>query len=302
LSAGAFGSPAILMRSGVGPGQELADLGIRCVAERASVGKNLQDHPELNIQFWLNCKLGLYSTTRFPGSAKALLQWLLFKTGVGASNPFEAAAYVRTRAGIKAPNVKWEFVPLALQNVSYKPQPAPSFAIYTTLMRVASRGQLSLASADPNDAPNILFNYLSAPEDLDDLRRSLHLKRELVRQAAFERVAGDEIEPGASVRSDDEIDAWIRANLGTAFHPGGTCRMGPASEPTSVVDEQLRVIGVESLRVADASIMPELVSANLNATTIMIGERAADMLAGVPALPKLSLPYWTHPAWQTEQR
>ncbi len=302
LSAGAFGSPTILLRSGIGPAQELARLGIDPLAERSSVGRNLQDHPEVYIQFWLKQKLGLYATTRFPGNALALARWVLLKTGPGASNPFEAAAYVRTRAGIMAPDVKWEFVPLAVQNVTYEPQALPSFAICTTLMHSESRGHLSLASAVPQDAPKILFNYLSAPNDLETLRRSMLLKRELVQQVSFRTVAGDEIDPGPQVRSEDEIDDWIRANLGTAFHPGGTCRMGPAGRAESVVDPQLRVIGVDGLRVADASIMPELVSANLNATTIMIGEKAADIIAGRQALPKLKLPFWTPSGWETRQR
>ena len=301
LSSGVFASPAILMRSGIGPGDELCSLGIEPIVELPGVGKNLQDHPEINIQYWCNKPLGLYATTRLPGTIAAGLRWFLFKDGVAASNQFEAQAYSRTHAGIRYPNVKWDFLTLAIDRETYKPHPGPSFSLFTTFMRSKSRGALTLTSQDPRASPRILFNYLESPDDLVQLRTSVRLKRELVRQPAFQELAGAEIAPGLDVGTDDQIDEYIRQTLTTALHPNGTCRMGPAEDNMSVVDTQLRVIGVDGLRVVDASIMPMGVSANLNATTIMIGEKAADMIAG-RTLPKLELPHWINENWETRQR
>lgn len=301
LCGGVFASPAILMRSGIGIGDELRALGIKPVIDSPGVGRNLQDHPEINVQYWCKGPLGLYATTKLPGMIAAGMRWFLFKSGVAASNQFEAQAYSRTHAGLRHPNVKWDLLPLALEEETYNPRPGPSFAIYTTLMRSKSTGLLRLRNRDPQESPRIVFNYLESPEDLEHLRASVRLKRELVSQPAFQEVAGAEIAPGPAAQTDDQIDEWVRQTVTTALHPSGTCRMGPVEDKMSVVNTQLRVIGMDGLRVADASIMPIGVSANLNAATIMIGEKAADMVAG-RALQKLPLPYWVNENWETRQR
>lgn len=299
VCGGSFASPAILMRSGIGPQETLRAAGITPVIQSPDVGRHLQDHPDVTIQFWAKRPVGLYSTTRGAKKIATGLQWFLAKSGTAASNQFEAAAYLRTKAGVEYPNIKLELLGLAFQHDSFLPHPGPSFQIHMTLLRAESRGSVRITSPDPSVLPKVVFNYLQDDRDVEVMRDAIKLTREIVGQRAFSDIAGDEIAPGRSVASDDSIEAWLRGHVATAYHPAGTCRMG--SDPESVVDPELRVRGVEGLRVADASIMPLEVSANLNATAIMIGEKAADLVLGKQLAP-VQARHWVNENWKVAQR
>ncbi|MGO6881404.1 choline dehydrogenase [Rhizobium ruizarguesonis] len=299
LCAGSFGSPNILMRSGIGCADELRALGIEPVVDAPEVGRNLQDHPDVTIQFWATKNVGLHSATHGFKKVMTGLRWFAFKTGLAASNQFEAAAYIRTRAGVEYPNLKLELLPLAFQHESFLPHPKPSFQIHMTLLRAQSRGRVSLTSRNAADRPTILFNYLQDRRDVEVMRDAIKLVREIVAQPAFNSLAGIEIAPGREIDTDDAIETWLKQHVATAYHPAGSCRMG--GDPQSVVDPELRVRGVEGLRVADASIMPLEVSANLNATAIMIGEKAADLVMGRSIAPS-NAPFWRNSRWDTLQR
>jgi choline dehydrogenase len=299
LSGGAINSPQILLLSGIGPAEMLRQHGIPVIADRAEVGRNLQDHPDLTVQYWCNAPVTLYPATRFPAKWLTGLRWFAARKGLAASNQFEAAAYIRTAAGIEHPDLKLELLPLAFQPESLTPHPGHAFQIHMTMLRAESRGAITLNSNDPAAAPSILFNYLSDPRDLATMRRAVRLTQEIVRQPALQAYARDEIAPGAAGVTDTALDAWIRNHIATAYHPSGTCRMG--GDPNSVLDPQLRVRGVDRLRVVDASIMPQVVSSNTNAPTIMIAERASDLIRGT-SLPPANLPYWVNTDWRTNQR
>ncbi|QEX25233.1 oxygen-dependent choline dehydrogenase [Hypericibacter adhaerens] len=299
VSGGSINSPQVLMLSGIGPADHLQSLGMAVVADRPAVGQNLQDHPDLTVQYWLKQPVSLFPATRFPGKWLTGLTWFLAREGLAATNQFEAAAFIRTRAGIDHPDLKLELLPLAFRPGSFAPHPGHACQIHMTMLRAESRGTLTLRSADPKASPRLQFNYLSDARDLETMRRAVRLTQEIVRQPALQAYVRDEIAPGPAGANEASLERWIRDNIATAFHPAGTCRMG--GDPDSVVDPQLCVRGVEGLRVVDASIMPQVVSANTNAPTIMLAERASDIIRGL-SLPASNLPYWTHPNWQTAQR
>jgi choline dehydrogenase len=299
LCGGAINSPQVLMLSGIGPADMLRQFDIPVVSDLAGVGGNLQDHPDLTVQYWCGPPVTLYPSTQRPAKWLAGLRWFATRRGPAASNQFEAAAYIRTDAGIEHPDLKLELLPLAFQPGSFKPHPGHAFQIHMTMLRAYSRGWIALKSRDPAAAPRIGFNYLGDPRDLATMRRAVSLTQEIVRQPAMQAFARGEIAPGPAGATDGALDDWIRDNIATAYHPSGTCRMGGNSD--SVVDPQLRVRGIEGLRVVDASIMPQVVSSNTNAPTIMIAERASDLIRGLSLSPA-NLPYWINPDWRTKQR
>ncbi|ACC73972.1 choline dehydrogenase [Paraburkholderia phymatum] len=301
LCAGAFGSPQLLQLSGIGPSDVLQAANVDVVHELNGVGKNLQDHPDLPVPFVCEKPVGLGAVTRFPRKQIVGAQWFLGKGGLAASNQFEAAAYLRTKAGIKYPDLKLELLGVGFQPDSFKPYPGYSFQIHMTLLRAASRGHLAIKSNSAAEKPLIKFNYLSESADREFYRDAFRITRELVAQPAFSEYSGKELAPGAEVKSDDEIDHWVAAHIATAFHPSGTCRMGPVNDERTVVTPDLKVRGVANLRVADASIMPLVVASNTNAPCIMIGERAADLLRGRKLSPE-ERPYYVAPNWETSQR
>ena len=302
VCAGSIASPQLLLLSGIGPSEGLARASIEPVHDLPGVGRNLQDHPDWTLQVECLKPVTLLKATRFPRKLLVGLEWFLFKQGIAASNQFEVSAYIRTRAGIRQPNLKLEFLPLAFQPGGFDPYPMPAFQIHTTLMAAESRGEVTLAGPDPNAAPQIRFNYLEAPQDLAAMREAIRLTREIVAGPKLAPFRGRELQPGNAVQSDSALDDWLRTNLNTAYHPSGSCRMGPARDPAAVVDPELRVHGFENLRVADASIMPTVVAANTNAVSIMIGDRASDLILGRAPLPPEDTPYWTNPQWDTRQR
>ena len=300
LAGGAINSPQLLLLSGVGPADELRRLGIDVVADLPGVGANLQDHLEIYVQHACTRPITLYSALKPLGMLKAGLSWYLFRGGAGSSNQFEAGGFIRSRAGVEHPDLQYHFIPIAMRYDGSGLRGQHGFQAHVGPMRPESRGRVRLRSADPRAAPSILFNYLSAERDRRELRDSVRLTREIFAQAAFEPWRGKELAPGADVRSDDEIDAFVRENVESAFHPCGTCRMG--TDEGAVTDGQTRVRGTEGLRVVDASIMPAIVSGNLNAPTLMLAEKAADLILGRPPPPPSNAPVWIAPNWRTAQR
>ncbi|MDW3222687.1 MAG: choline dehydrogenase [Paracoccaceae bacterium] len=302
LAASSINSPKILMLSGIGPAAHLAEHGIDVIADRPGVGQNLQDHLELYIQMAASQPITLYKHWNPVSKALIGAQWLFTKTGMGASNQFESSAFIRSRSGVPYPDIQYHFLPIA---VRYDGKVAPEghgFQAHVGPMRSISRGSVSLASADPDAAPRISFNYMSEEEDWTDFRRCIRLTREIFAQEAFKPFVKKEIQPGASLQSDEELDSFIREHAESAYHPCGTCRMGRADDLMAVVDPQARVIGVEGLRVADSSIFPRITNGNLNAPSIMVGEKVSDHLLGRDPLARSNDVPWLHPRWETSQR
>jgi choline dehydrogenase len=302
LAASSINSPKLLMLSGIGPAAELRAHGIAVVAERPGVGRNLQDHLELYIQQESVQPITLYSKLNLFSKAMIGAEWLLFKSGLGATNHFESAAFVRSRAGVEYPDIQYHFLPAAIRYDGRAAAKSHGFQAHVGPMRSPSRGSVTLRSADPRDRPVIRFNYMSHPEDWRDFRHAIRLTREIFAQAAFDPYRGREISPGSAVQTDAELDAFIREHVESAYHPCGTCRMGSPSDPMSVVDPECRVIGVDGLRVADSSIFPRITNGNLNAPSIMTGEKAADHILGRQPLAPSNQEPWINPRWRVADR
>ncbi len=302
LASGAFGSPQLLLLSGVGPADQLRALDIPVVADRPGVGENLQDHPEIYVQYAATRPVSLFPALKPWNKLKIGLQWILFRSGHGASNKFEVGGFIRSRAGIEHPNLQYHFLPLAINYDGTSPAGGHGFQAHVGPMRPTSRGRLWLRSADPKAPPAFVFNYMQTESDRQEMREAVRLTREIFAQPAFDGLRGAELAPGREARSDAEIDAFVRAHTESAYHPACTCKMGPEGDPLAVVDGGGCVHGVEGLRVVDASIMPDIVSGNLNAPTIMLAEKIADTIRGRAPLPRSEAPVWIHPAWETQQR
>ena len=280
VAASAINSPKILMLSGIGDAAQLAQLGIPLVADRKGVGANLQDHLEVYMQFQAKLPITLYKYWNILGKALIGAQWLFTRKGLGASNQFEACGFIRSDKGVEYPDIQYHFLPIAVRYDGKVAAGGHGFQVHTGPMRSASRGAVTLASADPKVAPKIVFNYMSQASDWRDFRKALRLTREIFAQAAMAVHVKTEIQPGQDLQSDAELDSFIRDHAESAYHPCGTCRMGRADDPLAVVDPECRVIGVEGLRVADSSIFPQVTNGNLNGPSIMTGEKAADHILG----------------------
>ena len=302
LAASSINSPKLLMLSGIGPAAHLAEHGIDVVADRPGVGANLQDHLELYIQMAASQPLTLYKHWNLFGKAMIGAQWLFTKTGHGASNQFESAAFIRSRAGVPYPDIQYHFLPIAVRYDGQAAAEGHGFQAHVGPMRSPSRGAVTLRSADPADDPVIRFNYMSTEEDWEDFRTCIRLTREIFAQEAFAPFVEHEIQPGADVQSDDELNGFIAEHAESAYHPCGTCRMGRRDDPMSVVDPEGRVIGVDGLRVADSSVFPRITNGNLNAPSIMVGEKVSDHLLDRDPLPRANDRPWVHPNWETSQR
>ena len=302
LCGGPINSPQLLKLSGVGPAAELGAFGIDVVANRPGVGENLQDHLEFTFQVASKQPITLFSHTGFIRRALIGAEWLLRGKGLGASNHFEAGGFIRSRAGVRYPDIQFHFLPMAVAYDGSTLAREHGFQAHVGPMRSKSRGWVRLKSPDPAEPPMIQFNYMSHSEDWTEMRSCVRLTREIFAQAAFDRYRGREIQPGTKCVSDEAIDAFVRERVDSAYHPSCTCKMGSPADPLAVVDPQTRVIGVEGLRVVDSSIMPSITNGNLNAPTIMIGEKAADMILGRAPLPASNAPYYLAPDWETKQR
>jgi choline dehydrogenase len=302
LCGGPINSPQLLKLSGVGPAAELRSLGIDVVADRPGVGENLQDHLELIFQVASKQPITLFSHTGLINRALIGAEWLMRGRGLGASNHFEAGGFIRSRAGVRYPDIQFHFLPMAAAYDGSTLAREHGFQAHVGPMRSKSRGAVRLTSPDPADPPRIQFNYMSHPDDWIEMRACVRLTREIFAQRAFEPYRGREIKPGADCVSDEALDAFVRDHVESAYHPSCTCKMGSPADPSAVVDPETRVIGVEGLRVVDSSIMPSITNGNLNAPTIMIGEKAADMIRGLDPLPASNAPYYVAPDWETKQR
>lgn len=302
IAASAINSPKLLMLSGIGDADHLQAHGIPVVADRKGVGQNLQDHLELYIQMAASQPVSLYKYWNLLGKAWVGLQWLLNKSGPGASNQFESAAFIRSRAGVEYPDIQYHFLPIAVRYDGKAAAEGHGFQAHVGPMRSPSRGSVTLRSSDPAEAPKILFNYMSHEKDWEDFRRCIRLTREIFAQEAFAPFVRHEIQPGADVQSDDALNSFIKDHVESAYHPCGTCKMGDATDPMAVVDPECRVIGVSGLRVADSSIFPQITNGNLNGPSIMVGEKASDHILGRPPLPASNKEPWIHPNWESHQR
>jgi len=302
IAASSINSPKLLMLSGIGPADQLKQHGIEVVADRPGVGQNLQDHLEVYIQQECTQPITLYSKLNLFSKAKIGAEWLFFKTGDGATNHFESAAFVRSKAGVEYPDIQYHFLPVAIRYDGKAAAQSHGFQAHVGPMRSKSRGSVTLRSANPRDKPVIKFNYMSHEDDWSDFRHCVRLTREVFGQDAFAPYRGAEIQPGANVQSDDEIDNFIREHVESAFHPCGTCKMGSVDDPMAVVDPECRVIGVEGLRVADSSIFPRITNGNLNGPSIMTGEKASDHILGRTPLTRSKQEPWINPRWEVSDR
>ena len=301
IAASSINSPKLLMLSGIGPAAHLAEHGIGILADRPGVGANLQDH--LEVYFQMASKLPITLYRYWNPLAKGLLgaQWLLTGKGLAASNNFESCGFIRSDAGVDYPDIQFHFLPFAVRYDGRAASEGHGFQAHVGPMRSPSRGDVRLSSSDPATPPRIRFNYMSTDEDWRNFRKALRLTREIFAQAAFEPFVKSEISPGAGVTSDAALDAFVREHAESAYHPCGTCRMGDRDDAKAVVDPECRVIGVQRLRVADSSVFPQITNGNLNAPSIMVGEKVSDHILG-RTLPRDASEPWIHPDWQTVQR
>ncbi len=299
---GAINSPQLLMLSGVGDGDQLKSQNIAVVNDLKGVGANLQDHLEIYVQMACTQPVTLYSATKPLNKLKIGLQWLLFRSGLGATNHFEAGGFIRSHKGVEHPDLQYHFLPMAVSYDGTSAVDGHGFQAHVGPMRATSRGHVRLQAPKPSTPPAILFNYMSTEQDRREMRAAIRLTREVFAQDAFIPFRGDELAPGRAAQSDADLDAFVRAFGESAYHPCGTCKMGLATDPLAVVDENLRVHGMQGLRVVDASVMPTIVSGNLNAPTIMIAEKAADMITDTAPLPASPSTTYSSVNWQHQQR
>jgi len=300
LSAGPINNPKLLMLSGIGPADHIAEMGISPTHSLPGVGENLQDHIEIYMQMECLQPVSIFKYYNLLGKAYVGARWLFTRTGLGASNQFEAGGFIRSRAGVEHPDLQYHFFPMAVRYDGKSPNDGHGFQAHVGPMRSQSKGWVRLRSANPDDAPRICFNYLSKTEDWQEFRAAVRLTREIFQQQSMTPFRGAELSPGPEVQSDADIDAYVRGAVESAYHPSCSCKMG--SDDMSVVDSNCKVIGLEGLRIADSSIMPSIVSGNLNAPTIMLAEKAADIIAGKESLEPSDAPVYVAQDYREQQR
>ena len=302
IAASSINSPKLLQMSGIGAPDVLKAAGIDVAHALPGVGENLHDHLEIYFQIKSKEPVTLYSKLNWFSKGLIGAEWVFFKTGLGTTNHFESCGFIRSAAGVEYPDIQYHFLPAAMRYDGKAAFAGHGFQVHVGPMRAKSRGFVRVRSKEAREAPQILFNYLTHPDDLPEWRRAVRLTRELFQQPAMQRYAGEEIQPGPKVSTDAGIDAFIREHCESAYHPCGTCKMGAVDDPMAVVDPECRVIGIEGLRVADSSIMPQVTNGNLNGPTIMIGEKASDHILGrTPMAPSNQEP-WINPDWKVSQR
>ncbi|KJK08170.1 MULTISPECIES: choline dehydrogenase [Pseudomonas] len=300
VSSGPIGSPHLLQRSGIGPQAVLKKAGIEVRHDLPGVGENLQDHSEIYIQYACKEPVTLNGKMNLLGKALIGLRWLLFKDGLGASNHFEAGGFIRSSKGLRWPDIQFHFLPAAMRYDGDKPFKGHGFMVLTGPNKPKSRGHVRALSADPYQHPEIRFNYLESEADREGFRRCVRLTREIIAQPAMDRFRGEELAPGPQVQTDEQIDAFVRANMESTMHPCGSCRMG--EDDMAVVDSSLRVRGLQGLRVIDSSVFPSEPNGNLNAPTIMLAERAADLVRGREPLAPATVQVGLVEGWEDDQR
>jgi choline dehydrogenase len=302
IAASSINSPKLLQLSGIGPAQVLKDAGVEVKHHLAGVGENLHDH--LEVYFQVKCTQPITLNGKLNIMSKGMIgaEWMLFHSGLGSTNHFESCGFIRSARGIAYPDIQYHFIPAAVRYDGKVAFAGHGFQAHVGPMRSKSRGYVRVRSNDPKDNPKILFNYMSHPDDWTEFRAAVRFTREIIGQKALAPFRAEEIQPGSSVETDDDIDAFIRDHAESAYHPTGTCKMGAADDTMAVVDPECRVIGVDNLRVADSSIMPLITNGNLNAPTLMIGEKASDHILGREPLPASNLEPWINPNWRESQR
>ena len=301
LCAGSIGSPALLQRSGIGPANVLQAAGIDVIHELPGVGENLQDHLEVYFQY--RCKQPITLNSKLDWFSKFLVgsQWLTSRTGLGSTNHFESCAFIRSRAGIRWPDIQYHFLPGAMRYDGRAAFEGHGFQVHVGPNKPTSRGSVRITGKAADAPLDIHFNYLSTEKDQLDWRTCLKLTREIMNQPAMDPYRGDEIQPAIDLSSDDEVDAWVRQNVESAYHPSCTCKMGADNDPMAVLNPECRVRGVENLRVVDSSVFPVITNGNLNAPTMMAAEKVADLIRGRRPLTETA-PYWIDEHWRECQR
>ncbi|MEZ7490787.1 choline dehydrogenase [Pseudoalteromonas distincta] len=300
LSAGSIGSPHILQLSGIGDTQSLEKAGVEVQHHLPGVGQNLQDHLEFYFQYkckqpiTLNGKLGIVS--------KGLIgaRWLLTRSGLGATNHFESCAFIRSKPGVEWPDIQYHFLPAAMRYDGRSAFAGHGFQVHVGHNKPKSRGSVTIASANPEQPPTILFNYLEHQDDIEGFRACVRLTRDIIEQSAFDEYRDEEIQPGKHIQTDEEIDAFVRQAVESAYHPSCSCKMG--EDDMAVVNSNTQVHGIEGLRVVDSSIFPTVPNGNLNAPTIMVAEKAADIILGKEPLQKSDVNVAITTNWQETQR
>ncbi|NNE63063.1 MAG: choline dehydrogenase, partial [Gammaproteobacteria bacterium] len=300
LSAGPIASPHILQLSGIGPGEVLKQAGIEVLHDLPGVGENLQDHLEFYFQF--RCKQAVTLNGKLDLWNKFLIgsRWFFTKTGLGATNHFESCAFIRSKAGVEWPDIQYHFLPGAMRYDGRAAFDGHGFQVHVGYNKPRSRGTIRAKTASISDKPEILFNYMQHQDDIEGFRACVRLTREIMAQKAMDAYRDSEIQPGESVQSDEEIDAFVRGAVESAYHPSCACRMG--EDDMAVVDSETRVRGIDNLRLVDSSIFPTIPNGNLNSPTIMLAERAADIIKGKGMLEPSDSVVGLGDDWQTRQR
>nr|WP_237157867.1 choline dehydrogenase [Shewanella psychrophila] len=300
LSAGSIGSPHILQLSGIGEADTLAKAGIEQVHELPGVGENLQDHLEFYFQF--KCLKPISLNGKLDPLNKLFIgtRWILNKSGLGATNHFESCGFIRSKPGLEWPDLQYHFLPAAMRYDGKEAFAGHGFQVHIGHNKPKSRGAVKVVSSDPHTAPSIQFNYLSHQDDIEGFRACVRLTREVINQPGLDEYRGEEIQPGISVQTDAEIDTFVRSSVESAYHPSCSCKMG--EDAMAVVDSETRVHGIQGLRVVDSSIFPTIPNGNLNSPTIMVAERAADLILGNATLTASTAPVTLASDWQQKQR
>ena len=302
LCAGSIGSPQLLQLSGIGPKEVLQGAGVEVKHHLPGVGENLQDHLEVYFQY--HCKKPITLNSKLNLFSKGLIgiQWILSKTGLGATNHFESCGFIRSRVGLEWPNIQYHFLPAAMRYDGNAAMSGHGYQVHAGVNKVNSRGSIKINSSEAEAKPTILFNYLEDKQDIQDWRDCIRLTREILNQPSLDEFNAGEANPGDNINSDDEIDAWVRANVESAYHPSCSCKMGDLEDTMTVVDNEGRVNGIQSLRVIDSSIFPTIPNGNLNGPTIMLAEKMADVVLGKTPLKAMNNDVWIDPSWKKTQR
>ncbi len=300
VCGGAINSPQLLNLSGIGRASHLEQIDVPCVVDLPGVGENLQDHLEVYVQHRCKQPVSLYPALKFTTQAMVFLQWKFMKRGWGTSNQFEAGGFIRSRAGVMHPDLQYHFFPVAANYDGRAPAKDHGFQAHIGPMRPTSRGYVRTLSSNPRQSPEIRFNYMETENDRREMRDGIRLTREIFAQEAFDPYRAEELAPGLEAQTDADLDEFVRAKAESAYHPSCTCKMG--TDELAVVDSQGRVHGAENLRVVDASIMPSIVSGNLNAPTIMLAEKLADRIRGRDPIAPSDAPSHIVESWKERQR
>jgi choline dehydrogenase len=293
LCGGAINSPQLLQLSGVGNADELARAGVGVVHDLPGVGENLQDHLEVYIQYAATQPVSQQPALKWRNRPLVGAKWLLLRSGPGATNHFEAGGFIRSNAEVEYPNLMYHFLPLAIRYDGSKPASEHGYQVHVGPMNSDARGSVKITSTDPRKHPAIRFNYLSTEQDRREWVEAIRRSREILTQPAWDGLSGGELSPGPSVETDDEILEWVKRDAETALHPSCTCRMGV--DELAVVDPAtMRVHGLDGVRVVDASVMPYVTNGNIYAPTMMVAEKAADLILGNEPLPPSNAGFYRH--------